>query len=109
MLTNLAGLPSNTPVTFDYFNAYWGDNKTLANELWENINLDAQAIALSPEYISKHNLPESGPFPWDTEKRLYFPKVFHSLHCLVSLVKMLNSDNVLSSLLEEYAEGILRL
>lgn len=74
-LTSLAGLPSNVPITYDFHNDYWGDNKTLANELWENINVDAQVVALSAEYISEHNLPDSDPFPWDTERSLYFPKV----------------------------------
>lgn len=75
MLTDLAGLPSNVPVTYVYHNDWWGENETLANELWESINVDAQVVALSLDYVAEHNLPESDPFPWDTERRLYFPKV----------------------------------
>ena len=86
-LTNVAGLPTNIPTVYKVQTNYVGENETLADELWDNINLDGTVVALSPEYVKEHKLEKSSPFPWDTEREVYFLKVFHSLHCLVSSSK----------------------
>jgi len=81
-LTSSAGLPTDIPTVYTYYTDYNSENETVANELWDNINLDASVVALSPEYVKEHKLESSSPFPWDTERDIYFLKVFHSLHCL---------------------------
>jgi hypothetical protein len=77
------------PVVYLHASDYSSNNKTLANELWDSINLDALEVVLSPEYVAEHSLDESTPFPWDPERHIYFLKVFHSLHCLVSYLTSL--------------------
>ena len=62
---------------------YWGENITLADELWESLDTNPVAVALSDEYARGHGLPESARFPWDDEKGLYFIKAIHDLHCIV--------------------------
>lgn len=49
------------------------------------MDTDHSNVALSEEYVEKHNLPkDTVRFPWDQSKRLYILKVFHHAHCLVS-------------------------
>jgi hypothetical protein len=81
-ISKYTGLPTNIPMVYTYRTDYFGDNETLADELWDNLDLTASVVALSPEYVAEHKLEKSSPFPWDTEKDMYFLKVFHSLHCL---------------------------
>ena len=80
----LGGLPYDTPVNFQYHSDYWGENETLADELWEAVETDPVAIALTDDYAQAHNLNVSLRFPWDSNKGLYYIKVFHQMHCLVS-------------------------
>lgn len=84
---SLAGLGYDMPYRFEYHNEYWGENETLADELWDNINTDGLVVALSRDYQAEHNLPASNPFPWDQSKGLYYIQSFHLLHCLVSHLK----------------------
>ena len=68
---------------FQYYNDYWGSNETLSDQLWESIDTSPVMVSLSQEYIEKHDLPPSIPFPWDESRGLYFLKAYHMLHCLV--------------------------
>lgn len=80
------GLGFDTPVTYQSSTDYWGDNETLADELWNGMDTDPIVVALSDDYAQQHGLKMSGRFPWDDEKGIYFLKAFHNLHCLVSLL-----------------------
>ena len=58
------------PMIYRAHTDYWGKNSTLADELWENIDVDPVAIALSDDYAQEHGLVQSARFPWDDEKIL---------------------------------------
>jgi len=88
-ISKYTGLPANISVVYQPHTDYTSENATLANEMWENLNVDPTAIALPLEYIKEHNLLKSSPFPWDTERVLYFPRAFHNLHCLKFIHKVI--------------------
>ncbi|KAI9660067.1 MAG: hypothetical protein M1821_001419 [Bathelium mastoideum] len=76
------GLTYENTQTYTFNSDYWGENGTLADELWDNIDINPIAVALSDEWVEEHNLEHSLRFPWDDQKGIYFIKAFHSLHCL---------------------------
>lgn len=78
-------ITQDTPLVFRATSDYWGKNETLADELWDSINIDPITVALSSEYIEQHGLADSAQFPWDDDKRTYILKGFHDQHCLVGL------------------------
>ncbi|PQE06241.1 cytochrome p450 protein [Rutstroemia sp. NJR-2017a BBW] len=78
-------ITQDTPLVFRATSDYWGENETLADELWESINIDPITVALSSEYVEQHGLADSARFPWDNDKRTYILKGFHDLHCLKSM------------------------
>lgn len=80
------GLGFDTPVIYQSSTDYWGENETLADELWNGVDTDPLVVALSDDYAQQHDLEMSGRFPWDDEKGIYFLKAFHNLHCLASLL-----------------------
>lgn len=80
----------DTPRVNEPKNDYWGENETLADELWNQLNTDAVAVQFSDEYAREHQLPKSARFPWDDSKGIYFIKALHELHCLVCLALFLN-------------------
>ena len=80
------GLGYDTPTVFRSPTDWWGDNESLADELWEHIDTSPMAIALTDEYARSHDLPIASRFPWDDDKGTYFIKAFHQLHCLVSIL-----------------------
>ncbi|KAK5627125.1 hypothetical protein RRF57_002840 [Xylaria bambusicola] len=61
---------------------YSSDNETLQNELWYNINVDAAVVALSDDWVARHELRRAQRFPWDQSKGIYILHGFHNLHCL---------------------------
>lgn len=80
-----ASLAQDAPQAYHFRTEWWGDNDTLADELWDNLDISPVAVALSDEWASQHGVKISeSRFPWDDAKGLYFVKVFHQLHCLVS-------------------------
>lgn len=79
------GLAYDTPLINQPHNEYWGENETLADELWDDLNTDTVAVQFSDEYAREHDLPRSARFPWDDSKGVYFIKALHEIHCLVSL------------------------
>ncbi|MCJ1271668.1 hypothetical protein MMC22_011573 [Lobaria immixta] len=81
-LPDLGGLGFDTPVIYQSSTDYWGDNETLADELWNGMDTDPIVVALTDDYAQQHGLKMSGRFPWDDEKGIYFLKAFHNLHCL---------------------------
>ncbi|KAJ5733452.1 hypothetical protein N7493_002238, partial [Penicillium malachiteum] len=79
----LAGLAFDVPVSYFQNTEYNSENQTLADEMWESLSLDGMVIAPTNEWIQEKGLPESWPFPWDpSNRRLYFLKVYHHIHCL---------------------------
>lgn len=62
---------------------WWGENETLADELWRNLETSAVTIAVPDEWATEQGLEMSIRFPWDDTKGLYSIKVFHQMHCLV--------------------------
>ena len=80
----LADLAYDTPTVFEHDTEFAANNETLADELWDGIDVSPITVALSDDWARDHGLEASVRFPWDDEKGLYFLKVFHSLHCLVS-------------------------
>ena len=50
------------------------------------MDLNSLVVALDDKWAAEHELPISVfRFPWDPEvKGMYFLKVYHGLHCLVS-------------------------
>jgi hypothetical protein len=78
-----AGLTRNLPIAWSTVGPYNGDNDTLTNQLWEEINYDAGAVALTDDYAKRMGLPTTQRFPWDKGKGIYILNGYHNLHCLV--------------------------
>lgn len=78
------GLGFDTPVSYKSQTDYWGDNETLADELWDGLDTSPMVVALSQNDAREKGLSLSVPWPWDNEKGIYLIKAFHSLHCLVT-------------------------
>ena len=78
------GLGYDTPTIYRAETDWWGENETLSNELWENLDTSPMGIALTDDYAKRHGIPIASRFPWDDAKGTYFVKAFHQLHCLVS-------------------------
>jgi Mycotoxin biosynthesis protein UstYa len=58
-------------------------NETLADELWDSLNMDSITVAISRDWAKEYGLPPSDPFYWDLDKDLYHIKGIHGMHCLV--------------------------
>lgn len=80
----LAGLAFDVPIRYSLHTEYNGNNMTHSDEMWDNINLDAMVIAPTIEWAQDMGLTDSWDFPWDPKRKIYFLKVIHQLHCLVS-------------------------
>ncbi|KAI1283463.1 hypothetical protein F5Y07DRAFT_394371 [Xylaria sp. FL0933] len=61
---------------------YSSENETLQDQLWYNINVDSAVVALSDDWVAKHDLRRAQRFPWDQSKGIYILHGFHNLHCL---------------------------
>jgi hypothetical protein len=66
---------------------YSAENATEAelNKLWDSaIPWESGIIALSNEEAAKMKLPDSQPFPWDSNgKKIFIVNAHHLLHCVV--------------------------
>lgn len=60
------------------------EDPKVADQAWDDINIDIGTIALDKSYASSMNLPEAQQFPWDESKSIYLLTGFHDLHCLAS-------------------------
>jgi len=80
-----AHLSREVSVPWTHMNAYFGENDTAADELWEDISIDKGTVALEDSYVRRVGLPRAQRFPWDENKGLYLLNGFHSMHCLVRL------------------------
>ena len=81
--TYIAHLAEGSAVAWTSMSPYFGEDETIADQLWENISVDNGTVALSDSYAAAMGLPVSQRFPWDQEKGLYLLNGFHSMHCLV--------------------------
>lgn len=80
----IAGLAFDVPTRYFLHTEYNGDNMTHSDKMWDSINLDAMVIAPTIEWAQDMGLTDSWDFPWDPKRKIYFMKVIHQLHCLVS-------------------------
>ncbi|KAI9041299.1 uncharacterized protein KD926_007253 [Aspergillus affinis] len=76
------GLGFDMQIPYAHDTEYTSSNETHADYMWENLNIDPMIIAPTLEWAESMNLPGSWAFPWDSNRRIYFVKVFHQLHCL---------------------------
>lgn len=58
------------------------EDPKVADQAWDDINIDIGTIALDKSYAASMNLPEAQQFPWDESKSIYLLTGFHDLHCL---------------------------
>ena len=81
-----AGLTFDTPIPYEWHTPYNGENQTLADELWANLqpDIDAGLVALTDEYTKANDLLYAQRFPWEKDMGIYFLNGLHSMHCLVS-------------------------
>ncbi|OOF96698.1 hypothetical protein ASPCADRAFT_206876 [Aspergillus carbonarius ITEM 5010] len=77
-----SGIAFDTHLPYSHHSEYNSDNKTHADYMWENLDTDHMVIAPTQEWAQSKGLSESWPFPWDSNRSIYFIKVFHQLHCL---------------------------
>ncbi|KAF2233662.1 hypothetical protein EV356DRAFT_468244 [Viridothelium virens] len=84
-----AGLERDYKIPFSWITDYSSGNEEAANELWEAISIDTGIIALSSEEITTKDLPQSQPFPWDTDMSIYLVEGYHNLHCLKNIHRSL--------------------
>jgi len=79
-----ASLSYELPIPWEESNEYGsGDISQRIDSLWEAIDFDPGMVALDSKYVTKMGLPQSMPFPWDTDKQLYLLDGYHNLHCVV--------------------------
>jgi hypothetical protein len=76
-------LEYNKLVTFHAKTDWQSENDTIADALWDSIDISPITIALSKTWAAEHGLPESNTFYWDEDKALYHIKGIHGMHCLV--------------------------
>ncbi|RAL08250.1 uncharacterized protein BO97DRAFT_461742 [Aspergillus homomorphus CBS 101889] len=79
------GLAFDTPIEYALSTNYTSDNESLADGAWDSLSLDSMVIAPTITWAQEKGLPDSWPFPWDANRRIYFVKVYHQLHCLKNI------------------------
>jgi hypothetical protein len=83
--TKFSGLTFTSPTPYHSVSEYWSPNSTDVEmeAAWDAIDTGPMAVALHDEYVRRISLPPTTPFPWDTERNVYYLKGLHDLHCLV--------------------------
>ncbi|RAH67842.1 uncharacterized protein BO66DRAFT_328255, partial [Aspergillus aculeatinus CBS 121060] len=79
------GLAYDVPTRYSLSTDYTSDNQTLADHMWDSLSLDSMVIAPTIEWAEEMGLPDSWDFPWDPNRKIYFVKVYHQLHCLKNI------------------------
>jgi len=64
--------------------------------LWDSINIDPGVLAIPDSWADEHGIPRSQRFPWDQRQGVYLLGVFHQIHCLKQIHKMVS----------EYSRGV---
>lgn len=62
---------------------YLDRNLTVANQAWDEINIDVGTVALDYDLTQDLGLPAAQVFPWDESKNIYLLAGYHDMHCLV--------------------------
>ncbi|KAF2726800.1 hypothetical protein EJ04DRAFT_406875, partial [Polyplosphaeria fusca] len=90
-----SGLSSDILLPFHSHSEYWDfhADPDIANRAWDAIDTNAMAVALRHNYAKKVGLGSSSPFPWDTERSIYYIKGLHNLHCLKLVRKAIVSNH----------------
>lgn len=97
--TPYSGLIFDTPIAYEPISQFWNPNISAhdMDAAWDAIDTSPMAVALHDDFIRRVGLPPSGPFPWDTERSIYYLKGFHDLHCVKFIRKAImskhNGDN----------------
>jgi len=80
-----AGLAFDTPVPYQAMSEFWHPNSSDGDmeAAWDAIDTNPVAVALEDTWTKRVGLSPSTPFPWDTERSVYYVKSVHDLHCLV--------------------------
>lgn len=78
-----AHLANDFVVAWKSKSPYFGEDEAVADQLWDDINIDNGTVALADSDALAMGIPTAQRFPWDQEKGIYFLNGFHSLHCLV--------------------------
>jgi hypothetical protein len=67
---------------------YWDmDELKHSNMAWNAIQAGHGVVALTPEFIATHNLPDSIHSEEDPSKKLYAIESYHMMHCVVSKIR----------------------
>lgn len=101
------GLGYDVEVPYRHHTEYTSENHTLADERWEGLSIDPMVIAPTKEEQERLQLPESWAFPWDSNRNIYFVKVFHQMHCLVKTTILEPVESMLKSLRKSCEEPII--
>ena len=82
-----AGLSRNVKKQFNPSSPFGtgSNNDRERSELWEGLDTSAGEISVDAGWAEEHQLPDSTPFFWDADRRIYLLNGFHSLHCIVGL------------------------
>ena len=89
-----AGLNRNVTKRFNSSSPFGtgSNNDRERSELWEGLDTSAGEISVDAGWAQGHQLPESTPFFWDQDRRIYLVNGFHSLHCIVSCEALKSED-----------------
>jgi len=77
-----SGLEYNKVVTYHAWTDWQSENDTIADALWDSVDISPITIALPKTWAAEYGLPESNTFYWDEDKALYHIKGIHGMHCL---------------------------
>jgi len=93
--TPYAGLTFDTPTPYHAMTEYWHLNASdsAMEAAWDAIETNPLAIALDDSFAKRVELEPSTPFPWDTERSIYYVKGIHDLHCLKLIRKAIVSKH----------------
>ncbi|XP_014552011.1 hypothetical protein COCVIDRAFT_111433 [Bipolaris victoriae FI3] len=90
-----SGLTLDTNVPYHAMTRYWHPNASDSDmeAAWDAIDTNAMAVALDDKFVERLSLPPSTPFPWDTERSVYYVRGVHDLHCLKLVRKAIVSKH----------------
>ncbi|KFY65020.1 hypothetical protein V496_02867 [Pseudogymnoascus sp. VKM F-4515 (FW-2607)] len=85
LMTSLAHLVAESPLPWLAKDVYLDEDPKMADQAWDDININMGTVALDKSYAASMKLPESQGFPWDESKSVYLLAGFHDLHCLKTI------------------------
>ncbi|KAH7316778.1 hypothetical protein B0I35DRAFT_263446 [Stachybotrys elegans] len=83
-LSPYAHLPRDVPTKYNSHSPFGLGSTTEEDRAiaWESLDSSAGEISLDADWADSHSLPESAPFFWDQDRRIYLLNGHHSLHCM---------------------------